>query len=390
MLGIAGYSTVHAAGVYNADAWQAIVAGRSGLRANTMLWCDLPCWVGEVAGVDDAPLPIELMAWDCRTHRLAWMALQRNGFRKAVSAAVARYGAQRVGVVLGSSTAGIRSTELAYARRREDGRWPRDFDYRRSHSLDALCRFSAEVLGLQGPMVTISTACSSSAKVFVTAQRWIECGLIDAAVVGGVDSLCLSTLYGFNSLQLLSGDMCRPFDASRNGISIGEAAGFVLLDQQAAAINFGGGGESSDAWHMSTPHPDGLGAQDAMRGALKAARLTASEIGYVNAHGTATLANDRAEAAATNAVFGADAVPVSSTKGVTGHTLGAAGITEAIVVIQALEQQTLPPSANLRQLAPDLGLDAVIEPRSAKLRHAMSNNFGFGGSNCSLIFGRAD
>lgn len=390
MLGIAGYSTLHAAGVDNADSWQAIVTGRSGLRPNALSWCDLPCWVGEVAGIDDTPLPIELLAWDCRTHRLAWMALQRNGFRKAVTAAIDRYGVERIGVVLGSSTSGIRSTELAYARRREDGRWPADFDYRRSHSLDALCRFSAAVLGLQGPMVTISTACSSSAKVFVTARRWIECGLIDAAVVGGVDSLCLSTLYGFNSLQLLSQGVCHPFDASRDGISIGEAAGFVLLDKQAAAINFLGGGESSDAWHMSTPHPDGLGAQEAMRGALQAAQLTAGEIGYVNAHGTATIANDRAEAAATNAIFGAGAVPVSSTKGVTGHTLGAAGITEAIVAIQALERQTLPPSANLRELEPGLALDVVTQPRSARLRHAMSNNFGFGGSNCSLVFGRVD
>lgn len=390
MAGIAGYSTVHAAGGDNAESWQAIVAGRSGLKPNALSWCDLRCWVGEVAGVDASPLPVDLMAWDCRSHRLAWMALQRNQFRQAVNAVLSRYGAQRVGVVLGSSTAGIRSTEIAYRRRLEDGRWPDDFDYRRSHSLDAMCRFSAEVLGLQGPMVTVSTACSSSAKVFVTAQRWMQCGLIDAAVVGGVDSLCLSTLHGFNSLQLLSGDLCRPFDTARNGISIGEAAGFVLLDKQAAAINFIGGGESSDAWHMSTPHPDGAGAQAAMRGALKAAQLTASDIGYVNAHGTATLANDRAEAAATQAIFGAGAVPVSSTKGVTGHTLGAAGITEAIVVIQALEQQTLPPSANLQQLAPDLALDAITQPRSARLRYAMSNNFGFGGSNCSLIFSRAD
>ena len=163
------------------------------------------------------------------------------------------------------------------------------------------------------------------------AQRWIDCGLIDAAVVGGVDSLCMSTLYGFNSLQLLSGDICRPFDAARSGISIGEAAGFVLLDKQSAAINFIGGGESSDAWHMSTPHPEGIGAQGAMRAALQAAQLAASDIGYVNAHGTATLANDRAEAAATAAVFGAGQVPVSSTKGVTGHTLGAAGITEGTI-----------------------------------------------------------
>ncbi|MEO6032183.1 MAG: beta-ketoacyl-ACP synthase [Burkholderiaceae bacterium] len=390
MLGIAGYSTVHAAGVDNTDSWHAIASGRSGLKPNALTWCDLPCWVGEVAGVDTTPLPAELTVWDCRSHRLAWMALQRNGFRQAVAGAVARHGADRVGVVLGSSTAGIRSTELAYQRRREDGHWPADFDYRRSHSLDALCRFSAEVLALRGPMVAISTACSSSSKVFLTAQRWIECGLVDAAVVGGADSLCLSTLHGFNALQLLASNACRPFDAARDGISIGEAAGFVLLDRQPAPINFVGGGESSDAWHMSTPHPEGRGAQSAMRGALAAAGLTARDIGYVNAHGTATLANDRAEAMATCAVFGACAVPVSSTKCVTGHTLGAAGITEAIVAIQALEQQVLPPSANLRELASDLAIDAVTQPRSTHLHHAMSNNFGFGGSNCSLIFGRAD
>ena len=390
MLGIAGYSTVHAAAADNAESWQAIAAGRSGLKPNTLAWCDLPCWVGEVAGAETTRLPPGLTAWDCRSHRLAWMALQRNGLRQSVEAAVARHGAHRIGLVLGSSTAGIRSTEVAYRRRRADGHWPADFDYRRSHALDALCRFSAEVLALQGPMVTISTACSSSAKVFLTAQHWLACGLVDAALVGGVDSLCLSTLHGFNALQLLASDVCRPFDASRSGISIGEAAGFVLLERQPAAINFIGGGEASDAWHMSTPHPEGLGAQGAMRGALQAAGLSARDIDYVNAHGTATLANDRAEAAATCAVFGAHAVPVSSTKGVTGHTLGAAGITEAIVAIQALERQTLPPSANLRELEPGLGIDVVTKARDATLQHAMSNSFGFGGSNCSLIFGRVD
>ncbi|MBS0447468.1 MAG: beta-ketoacyl-ACP synthase [Proteobacteria bacterium] len=390
MLGIAGYSTVHAAGVENAASWRAVLAGASGLKPNDLPWCELPCWIGAVAGVDDVELPAELRAWDCRTHRLAWMALRHEDLRAAVAGAVARYGAARVGVVLGSSTSGIRSTELAYVRRREEDHWPQDFDYRRSHSLDALCRFSAEALGLQGPMVAVSTACSSSAKVFLTARRWMACGLIDAALVGGVDSLCLSTLHGFDSLQLLAGEICRPFDAERHGISIGEAAGFAVLDKQAGRINFAGGGESSDAWHMSTPRPDGAGAQQAMQAALQAAALTAGDIGYVNAHGTGTLANDRAEAIATAAVFGPGGVPVSSTKGVTGHTLGAAGITEAIATIQALEAQTLPPSANLRTAEPGMALDLVTEPRHVALCHAMSNSFGFGGSNCSLIFSRAD
>lgn len=389
MSGIAAYSTLHAAGVDNHESWQAVLTGRSGLRPNTLPWCDLPTWIGAVAAADDTPLPPELKAWDCRTHRLAWLALQCNQFRHAVSGVVERYGASRVGLVLGSSTAGIRSTEVAYEQWRDQGRWPADFDYRRTHSLDALCRFCGGLLGLHGPMVTISTACSSSAKVFVMAQRWMDCGLIDAAVVGGADSLCLSTLHGFSALQLLSDEMCRPFDSARKGISIGEAAGFVLLDRESAVVNLVGGSESSDAWHMSTPHPDGLGAQAAMHQALQAAKLKPDDIGYVNAHGTATVANDRAEAAALRAVFGVDAVPISSTKGVTGHTLGAAGVTEAIVVIQALEQQTLPPSANLEEVDPQLALDVVARARRADLRHAMSNSFGFGGTNCSLIFGRA-
>lgn len=390
MPGISAYSTLHAAGADNLASWQAISTGQTGLRPNPLSWCSLPTWLGEVDAVNDLHLPAELDAWDCRTHRLAWLALQCAELQHAARRLVERYGASRIGVILGTSTAGIRSTEVAYEHWHTRGQWPSRFDYRRMHSLDALCRFSAGVLGLQGPMLTISTACSSSAKVFVMAQRWIECGFIDGALVGGVDSLCLSTLQGFNALQLLSTEICRPFDGARSGISIGEAAGFVLLDREAAAINLMGGGEAGDAWHMSTPHPQGLGARAAMRQALQAARLTPAQIGYLNAHGTATLANDRAEAAATQAVFGPDAVPVSSTKGVTGHTLGAAGVTEAIVVIQALEQQCLPPSTNLRELEPSLGLAVIRQPRQASLRYAMSNNFGFGGTNCSLIFGRAD
>jgi len=386
--GITAYSTLHAAGADNHDSWQAMLSGRSGLRPNTLPWCDLPTWIGEVGAAEDAPLPIELKTWDCRTHRLAWVALQRNQFPDAVSRAVERYGASRVGLIMGSSTAGIRSTEIAYKTWRSRAPWPEDFAYRHTHSLDALSRFTAELLGLEGPMVTISTACSSSAKVFAMAQRWIDCGLIDAAVVGGVDSLCLTTLLGFNALQLLSSEICRPFDSARTGISIGEAAGFALLDRQSSVVDLVGCGESSDAWHMSAPHPDGLGAQAAMLHALDAANLKPQDIGYVNAHGTATLANDRAEAAATRAVFGPGAVPISSTKGVTGHTLGAAGITDAIVVVQALEQQTMPPSANLRELDSRLELDVVTQARDGELRYAMSNSFGFGGTNCSLIFGR--
>lgn len=364
--------------------------GRSGLRPSTLDWCDLPCWVGAVPGVDDPALAAHLGAWDCRNHRLAWLALQDAKFRQAVATARNRHGAHRVAVILGTSTSGIRSTEAAYAQRLADGSWPPGFDYRRTHAVDALCRFSAEVLGLQGPMATVSTACSSSAKVFLLAQRWIAAGVVDAAVVGGADSLCLSTLHGFHSLQLLSGDICRPFDAGRKGISIGEAAGFMLVEAAPAAVRVSGGGESSDAWHMSTPHPEGEGAQAAMRMALAQAGLAPADIGWVNAHGTATAANDRSEAAALAAVFGAQGVPVSSTKGITGHALAAAGIVEAIITAAAVERQVLPPSANLETADAALAVDLVTQARGTGLRHAMSNNFGFGGSNCALVFSAGD
>ena len=389
MLSLSASTIVHPSGHGCPALWDAVVQARSGLRQNNLDWCDLPCWLGMVAEVDQIDLPLHLAQWDSRNHRLAWLALQETSFRKAVLLAVSRHGSHRVGLVLGTSTSGTRQTEIAYAQRQASGRWPVDFHFRRSHSVDSLCRFTAEVLKLQGPMTTVSTACSSSAKVFLMAQRWIEAGLIDAAVVGGVDSLCLSTLHGFDSLQLLSTNICRPFDAARNGISIGEAAGFVLLDQSPAAVQFAGGGESSDAWHMSTPHPEGQGAQSAMAAALAAAHLQPADIGYVNAHGTATPANDRSEAAALIGVFGELGVPVSSTKGITGHTLGAAGIVEAIVTAQALEHQTLPPTGNLLKPDPLLALNLIPTATLSSFRYAMSNNFGFGGSNCALIFEKA-
>lgn len=390
MLGISASTVVHASGHGNATLWNAVVQGRSGLRQNHLDWCDLPCWLGAVPGVDDTRLPAHLMPWDCRNHRLAWLALQDASFSSTVAHAVSRYGSHRVGLLLGTSTSGTRQTEIAYAQKHATGHWPTDFDFRCIHSVDALCRFTAEVLQLRGPMTGVSTACSSSAKVFLTAQRWIDAGLIDAAVVGGVDSLCLSTLHGFDALQLLSENICRPFDANRNGLSIGEAAGFVLLDKNPAAVQFAGGGESSDAWHMSTPHPEGQGAASAMTAALAAAQIQASDIGYVNAHGTATPANDRSESAALVSVFGEHGVALSSTKGVTGHALGAAGIVEAIVTVKALEHQILPPAANLVLPDPLFALNLILEAKSASFQYAMSNNFGFGGSNCTLIFRKAD
>jgi 3-oxoacyl-[acyl-carrier-protein] synthase-1 len=230
--------------------------------------------------------------------------------------------------------------------------------------------------------------------VFAAAARMIQCDLVDAAIVGGVDSLCLTTLYGFSSLELTSQRPCCPYDAERNGISIGEGAGFALLERvpaslDADAILLLGAGESSDAYHMSSPHPEGLGARLAIERALADAGVATQDIDYINLHGTATPSNDAAEGKAVAAVFG-DTVPMSSTKGATGHTLGAAGAIEAIVCALALQHGFLPGSANTGQLDPAIPVDYLLTTRRGDVKRALSNSFGFGGSNCSLVFGRTE
>lgn len=368
---------------------------RSGLAPCAFETVDLATFIGEVAGVDALQLPAHLAEFDCRNNRLALLGLLQDGFAEAVRAASAKYGAQRVGVLIGTSTSGILQTELAYRRRDPvTGALPADFIYRTTHNTFSVADFTRHYFGLSGPAVVVSSACSSSAKVFSSARRMMAAGLIDAALVGGVDSLCLTTLYGFNSLGLVAEQACRPFDAQRNGISIGEAAAFALLERPAQhldadAVLLLGIGESSDAYHMSSPHPDGLGARMAMQDALKMAGLQPAEIDYINLHGTATKNNDAAEGKAVHQVFGAG-TPCSSTKGATGHTLGAAGGVEAVICALALQHGLLPAGLNIRQFDPALALDYVLENRDQPVAHALSNSFGFGGTNCSLIFGRAD
>ncbi|MGA8259607.1 MAG: beta-ketoacyl-[acyl-carrier-protein] synthase family protein [Arenicellales bacterium] len=355
---------------------------------------DLATFVGTVAGVDAVQLPSTLAYYDCRNNRLALLGLMEDGFAEAVHAATARYGANRIGVILGTSTSGIFQTELAYRRRDPvSGALPADFIYGKTHNVFSVTDFTRRYLGLTGPAVTVSSACSSSAKVFGSARRMIEAGLIDAAVVGGVDSLCLTTLYGFSSLGLVSDQACRPFDTQRDGISISEAAAFVLLerppgDLDAESVLLVGLGESSDAYHMSSPHPEGLGARMAMQDALRTAGLDPSEIDYINLHGTATQTNDAAEGKAVHAVFGPD-TPCSSTKGATGHALGAAGGLEAVICALVLGHGLLPAGLNTRQLDPALDLDYVLENREQPVGRVLTNSFGFGGTNCSLVLARA-
>jgi 3-oxoacyl-[acyl-carrier-protein] synthase-1 len=367
---------------------------RAGLAPCRFDTVDLATFIGEVAGVDAVQLPAHLTDFDCRNNRLALLGMTQDGFAEAVRAGVAKYGARRIGVFLGTSTSGIHQTELAYRRREPStGALPADFVYRTTHNTFSVADFTRQYFGLTGPAAVVSSACSSSAKVFGSARRMMAAGLIDAAVVGGVDSLCLTTLYGFNSLGLISAQACRPFDAQRDGISIGEAAAFALLERSPErldgdAVLLLGVGESSDAYHMSSPHPDGLGARMAMQDALTMAGLKPSEIDYIHLHGTATQNNDAAEAKAIRHAFGSG-TPCSSTKGATGHTLGAAGIMGAVICALGLQHGLLPAGLNTRQLDPALGLDYLLENREQPLARTLSNSFGFGGTNCSLVFARA-
>jgi 3-oxoacyl-[acyl-carrier-protein] synthase-1 len=352
----------------------------------------LDTWIGAVEGVDDIQLPAALADFDCRNNRLAWLGLQADGFAAEVQRAKDRYGAHRVGVFLGTSTSGILQTELAYRRRDPDsGALPGDFLYAPTHNTYSVAAFARAAFGLRGPAFAVSTACSSSAKVFGSAARMLEQGLIDAALVGGVDSLCLTTLYGFNSLELLSPDICRPWDQHRRGISVGEGAAFALLERDGTALAWlRGVGETSDGYHMSSPHPEGAGAAEAMRMALDLAGLQAGQVGYLNLHGTATPSNDAAEAAAVSAVFG-EATPCSSTKGATGHTLGAAGGVEAVVALLAMQHGFIPAGVNLQTRDPVLGCNyrTALDAAPVALQAVASNSFGFGGSNTCLVFGAA-
>ena len=390
-LAVTAYTATSAMGHGLAAQLDALRHARSGLRRNDFSSAPLACWIGRVEGVEAVVLPAAQATWDCRNNQLAWLGLNQDDFLAHVRAARARYGAGRIALLLGTSTASIGATEDAYRRLDADGGLPDDMLRPAIHAPHSLAGFVTAALGLEGPCLTISTACSSSAKAFASAERMIHLGLVDAAVVGGVDTLCDSVLFGFNSLELVSPAPCRPFDMARDGISIGEAAGFALLERVDAASEAPrmlGYGESSDAHHMSTPHPDGLGAELALRDALARAGLDARHVDYINLHGTASQKNDEVEAALVNRAF-LTRTRASSTKGFTGHTLGAAGIVEATIALQAIEHGLIP--GNLGGLTPDPVCGASFAWRNEQQRVdvALSNSFGFGGNNACLAFARA-
>ena len=341
--------------------------------------------VGRVEGELPA-IPAALAPYASRNNQQLLAALAQ--IRHALGEALATFGPARVGLVLGTSTAGIGEAELAIAADRRGEAVPTAFDYRQQE-LGSPSEFLARHLGLEGPAYTLSTACSSSARAFISGQRMLAAGLVDAVLVGGADSLCGLTLNGFDSLESLSGTLCQPFDNGRQGINIGEGAALFLLSRQPAPLALLGVGESSDAWHISAPHPDGVGAEAAMGMALAQAGLTPEQVGYINLHGTATRLNDAMESQAVYRLFG-DRVPCSSTKPLTGHVLGAAGAIEAALACLLLERALpLPPQRVMTgdpALAPIRlvsGTTPLATPR------ILSNSFAFGGNNVSLLFGKS-
>lgn len=382
-LPITAWSAANALGRTTEEVLANLDGGKSGLGQ-----CPLPIRIDTVVGAvpgDLPPLPKAHAAYDTRLARIGQMAF--GEILDAVKRAVGRWGADRVGVILGTSTGGLEETEQAFQHWLGRGEIPSSFDYGRMHNFQALGDYLSAVAGIHGPRYVVSTACSSSGKVAASAERLVRAGIVDAVVVGGIDSLTRMTLHGFNSLGILSSSPCRPFGEGRDGINIGEGAAFILLEREGEADAWLlATGESSDAYRMSSPEPTGRGAREAMQRALAKAGLTPEDIDYINAHGTATKLNDAAESLAIEAVFGSH-VPVASTKRYTGHLLGGAGGTEMVFAIHAVRTGRIPATLGCEPKDPEIGIRVQSEPLEGEVRHALSNSFAFGGSNVSVLIG---
>ncbi|HHJ40380.1 MAG: 3-ketoacyl-ACP synthase [Methylothermaceae bacteria B42] len=376
------------AGGGNAALLNALRENRCLLAPPEFISLPFPTVVGEAPDPMPAITPA-LKDFDCRNARYALAALEANGFRSVIANARERYGVSRVGVVMGTSTSGIYDSEQAYMHFVRYGRMPEDFNFLRRHAVQATAEYLQKELALEGPCYAVSTACSSSAKALGSAQRMIQTGVCDAALVAGVDTLCRLTLRGFHALDLVSPDPCRPMDAERCGINIGEGSAMLLLEKASHGNrdfpHLLAVGESSDAHHMSTPDPEGTGAEAAMRQSLAMANIAPESIDYVNLHATATRLNDLAEAKAIHRLFG-DRVPCSGIKGLLGHTLGASGAVEVVATLVSMLAGFLPGTYGLETPDPEVKLQLLSKPeKNDRVAFALCNAFGFGGSNASVL-----
>lgn len=382
-LAITAYSLCNGLGRTTAEVIESLSASRTGLGPPPFhLSFETVC--GAVQGELPAP-PAQLSAYDTHQARIALQTFEE--MRAPLAAAARRWGPDRIGIVMSTSTGGIAVSEDAYDTYKKRGRLPAGYDYERQHTFCAFTDLLRAVSGAKGPAYVVSMACSSSAKALASARRLIAADVADAVLVGGVDSLSRTTLCGFAGLAVLSATPCRPFALDRRGMNIGEGGAMLLVEREGdSRATLLGIGESSDAYHMSSPHPEGLGARLAMTAALAESDIDASAVDFINAHGTGTVQNDAAEARAIAALFG-DVVPVVSTKGFTGHMLGAAGATEVIFAIIAVEQGWIP--ASLGADPPDPAFTIRINRKRVKhpCRVALSNSFGFGGSNVAVLVG---
>lgn len=360
-------------------------ASQSPLRSSEAFTPGRPLPLGFVDG--DLPVIADAQQ-NTRNNQLLLAALEQ--LQPAIDQLKHRFSPSRIGVIIGSSTSGIREGELAVQEHADTGKLPENFDYS-MQEIGAPALFVKQQLQLGGPAWTISTACTSGAKALASAQRLIDLGVCDTVIAGGADTLCRLTVEGFSALSAMSSELCLPFSANRQGINIGEGAALFIVSREPAAIALRGYGESSDAHHISAPHPDGLGAIAAMEKALHMAQLTPAEVDYLNLHGTATEQNDSMEARAVHQVFG-EAIACGSTKALTGHTLGAAGALEAAFCWLSLQRDDgqLPVHLWDQHYDPELPALTQLASRTSSqpLRIAMSNSFAFGGNNIALLMER--
>jgi 3-oxoacyl-[acyl-carrier-protein] synthase I len=384
-LPITGFALCNALGPERGAVRDALFAGRSGLGPSP-----IPLPFAAVVGAVSSELPElppALKPWSTRTARIAARLLA--DLETELEALRRRWRPERIAVLLGTSTAGADVTENAYRVFLESGALPADYDLFRHHTYGAILHVVRSLAGAEGPAWVVSTACTSSAKPLASAQRLIAAGLVDAAIVGGIDTLCAMTLQGFRSLEALSPEPARPFSADRRGLNIGEGGAFLLVEREGEPVALlEAVGESSDAHHISAPDPNGAGARLAMERALALAGASPDSIDHVNAHGTGTRLNDVAESAAIVSLLGRD-VPVVSTKGYTGHLLGGAGATEAAIALMALVEGWIPASLGATPVDPKIEARIATERTSGRFRRVLSNSFAFGGNNVSVLLGAA-
>jgi 3-oxoacyl-[acyl-carrier-protein] synthase-1 len=328
---------------------------------------------------------------DCRNNRLLLAALDQ--ILPEVERMIRKFDRDRIGVILGTSTSGVRNTELALAEVAKGRPKPEHFHYKQQQFAGG-ADFLARLLGLTGPAYVISTACSSSGRAFASARRLLALDLCDAVIVGGADSLCRFTVSGFAALESVSESRCTPFGLHRDGINLAEGAALFVMSREEGPVALRGIGASTDAYHFSAPDPDGGPVIAAMEMVLAEASMTPEKIDYINLHGTATPLNDAMESKAVAQLFG-NKVAVSSTKGMTGHPLGAAAALELgfcwLLLTQADEQGLLIPNINdgeFDRSLPDLNFARIGEKLGHRIRHCLSNSFAFGGNNLALIVSR--